>query len=92
MKRTDSHSLLVKLAREKMHEGIVRLTFIKADGTLRTAVATTSPEMVYAQTKSHRYWQGEDYTPFFDIKIGRWRSFNNDRLVSAEPLHAFEED
>lgn len=74
-----------------MHKGIVRLTFIKKNGETRVAVATTAPELVYAQTKSGQNWEDEYLTPFFDIELGRWRSFRNNRLVSVVNLHTFGE-
>lgn len=80
---------LVLQARELMRKGIVRLTFVKKNGETRIAIATTSPELVYAQTKSGENWEDNGITPFFDIKIGRWRSFRNKRLVAVENLHTF---
>lgn len=82
---------LAKLAQDLMHKGIVRLTFIKKNGETRVAVATTAPELVYAQTKSGQNWEDEYLTPFFDIELGRWRSFRNNRLVSVVNLHTFGE-
>lgn len=91
-KSTDSCStLLAKVARNKMHQGIAKIVFVKADGTVRTAIATTSDEVVAAQTKSHRYDYDENHTPFFDVRIGRWRSFRNDRLLSVESVLSFNE-
>lgn len=84
---TDSkNTLLANVARNKMHKGVVRIKFIKADGTLRTAIATTSDGVVGTQTKSGRYVYDENHTPFFDLNLGRWRSFRNDRLLSVETL------
>ena len=91
MTRTDSNPL-AKLAQDMMHKGIVRLTFIKKNGETRVAVATTAPNLVYAQTKSGQNWEDEFLTPFFDIELGRWRSFRNDRLVSVVNLHTFGEE
>lgn len=91
MTRTDSNPL-AKLAQDMMHKGIVRLTFIKKNGETRVAVATTATSLVYAQTKSGQNWEDEFLTPFFDIELGRWRSFRNERLVSVVNLHTFGEE
>lgn len=91
-KSTDSNAtLLANVARNKMHKGVARITFYKADGTLRTAIATTSDGVVGTQTKSRRYVYDENHTPFFDLNLGRWRSFCNDRLVSVESLGSYNE-
>lgn len=90
---TDSNvALLAKVARNKLHKGVVRITFIKADGTLRTAIATTSEGVVGNLTKSGKYFYDEMHTPFFDLNLGRWRSFRNDRLVSVESLGSYSEE
>lgn len=87
----EKNALLAKIARSKMHKGVARITFYKADGTLRTAIATTSDGVVGTQTKSGRYQYDENHTPFFDLNLGRWRSFCNDRLVSVESLGNYAE-
>lgn len=84
---TDSaQTLLVKVARNKMHEGIARITFRKVDGSFRTALATTSDAIIKTQTKTGRYLYDDNVTPFYDIEIGRWRSFRNSRLLSVESV------
>ena len=91
-KSTDSKdTLLANVARNKMHKGVVRIKFIKADGSIRTAIATTSDGVVNSLTKSHRYDYDSNHTPFFDLNIGRWRSYCNERLVSVEPLGDYED-
>lgn len=90
---TDSKdALLAKIAKDKMHEGVVRIKFIKADGTVRTAIATTSDGVVNSSTKCHKYLCDEGHTPFFDLNLGRWRSFCNDRLLSVEPLGDYRDE
>lgn len=89
---TDSaQTLLVKVARNKMHKGVARITFRKADGSIRTALATTSDGIVATQTKSGRYEYDANLTPFFDLEIGRWRSFRNSRLLSVESVGSYDE-
>lgn len=92
-KSTDSKdTLLANIARNKMHKGVVRIKFIKADGTIRTAIATTSDGVVGTQTKSGRYEYDQNHTPFFDLNLGRWRSFCNDRLLSVETLGDYRDE
>jgi len=89
---TDSkETLLANVARNKMHKGIVKLTFQKANGDIRVAIATTSEGIVATQTKSGRYLYDENHTPFFDLELGRWRSFCNDRLLEVETIKTFSE-
>lgn len=90
---TDFQSVaqFAEFARNKMHEGVVRIKFIKVNGESRSAIATTSWGVVGNVTKSHKYWFDDDHTPFFDLNIGRWRSYCNDRLVSVEPLGDYED-
>ena len=90
---TDSKdTLLANIARNKMHKGVVRIKFVKADGTIRTAIATTSDGVVRSLTKSHKYWYDGNHTPFFDLNLGRWRSFCNDRLRSVETLSDYRDE
>ena len=90
---TDSKdTLLANVARNKMHKGVVRIKFIKADGSIRTAIATTSDGVVASLTKSHNYWYDENHTPFFDLNLGRWRSFCNDRLLEVETLGDYRDE
>ena len=90
---TDSKdTLLANVARNKMHKGVVRIKLIKADGTLRTAIATTSDGVVASLTKSHQYWYDKEHTPFFDLNLGRWRSFRHDRLLSVETLGDYRDE
>lgn len=92
-KSTDSKdTLLANVARNKMHKGVVRIKFIKADGSLRTAIATTSDGVVASLTKSHRYEYDDNHTPFFDLNLGRWRSFCNDRLLEVETLGDYRDE
>lgn len=77
-------ALLAKIAREEMHKGVVRIKFQKRDGSIRTAIATTTEGIVGTQTKSGQYIADSQLTPFFDTNLGRWRSFRNDRLISVE--------
>ena len=90
---TDFQSVaqFAEFARNKMHEGVVRINFIKANGKGRTAIATTSWGVVGNVTKSGEYWFDKGHTPFFDLNIGRWRSYCNERLVSVEPLGDYED-
>lgn len=90
---TDSkETLLANIARNKMHKGVVKITFVKADGTIRTAIATTSEGVVRTQTKSGKYGYDDNHTPFFDLNLGRWRSFRNDRLLEVESLATYSEE
>ena len=92
-KSTDSKdTLLANVARNKMHKGVVRIKFTKADGTVRTAIATTSDGAVFEMTKSHRYDYDENHTPFFDVNLGQWRSFRNDRLLEVETLGDYRDE
>ena len=92
-KSTDSKdTLLANVARNKMHKGVVRIKFIKADGSIRTAIATTSDGVVASLTKSHNYLYDENHTPFFDLNLGRWRSFCNDRLLEVETLGDYRDE
>ena len=66
-------------------KGVVRISFNKKDGTLRTMDATTYGPMIPAEFQpkhedSRNY--SDEVQRVFDTEINEWRSFRWDSLVS----------
>jgi hypothetical protein len=70
-----------------MTSGIVRVTFLKANGETRTAEATRNMDLIPAELQPKGSGSNKVSTaqPFFEIGKG-WRSFSISRLISWEAL------
>jgi hypothetical protein len=65
---------------------ILRVTFIKKDGTERVMKCTRSLGMIPTEfhPKGGERKQSEDIFPVFDLSIQGWRSFRLDSIISIE--------
>ena len=72
-------------------KGVVRISFNKKDGTLRTMDATTYGPMIPAEYQpkheDERNYSNE-VQRVFDTEINEWRSFRWDSLVSYTTVFA----
>lgn len=96
-----SQSLALKQAwwfesfRDALSVGFARFTYIKKDGTTRTALGTRSPILIPAD-KAPKFpveinkWEDVVKTfPYFDIEKGEWRSFNVLNFRSLDQVWRF---
>ena len=72
-----------------LYLGLVKLTFTKKDGTIRTLTATQEPMRIpfHKQPKTtltQESIQSGTACPVFDIDLQEWRSFCWDHLLKAE--------
>lgn len=72
--------------KEALREGIVKITFEKADGEKRTMLATTKEGIaVIVESKTGRSKKENlDVCVVFDTEKQEWRSFRWDRLTNVE--------
>lgn len=71
--------------KEKLHEGIVNVTFIKKDGTERKMRCTLKADLLPAQTDLEESVQKKAPNPevlaVFDVEKDGWRSFRYDSII-----------
>ena len=70
-----------------LKEEIIQLVYRKSDGSVREALATTNPNVIYSKG-AVPYGKGkakatEDVITYFDMAKKAWRSFRFDRLISV---------
>ena len=78
----------IRTLKAEMAKRIVRITFLKKDGTITTRFATTLPSM----TQSHINGRGlpadtRNVVVFWDCEAegeNKWRSFRYEKLISYE--------
>ena len=78
----------IRTLKAEMAKRIVRLTFLKKDGTITTRFATTLPSM----TRNHVNGRGlpadvRNVVVFWDCEAegkNKWRSFRYEKLISYE--------
>lgn len=67
--------------KKAMSEGVVEFSFIKVDGkSVRKAVATTNKEYYSYEFKGNST-RNPTNIPFWDMKIGEWRSFSSSSKI-----------
>lgn len=72
--------------KNKMHDGVVTFTYLKKDGSERTAKGTLNLEtMGQDNAPKGTGFETPDYTTrYFDMEKSSWRSFTNVNLVSID--------
>lgn len=66
-----------------MKEGVVKVTFVKADGTIREMDCTLMSYLL-PETKGNKREPNPDLMVVFDIEIEAWRSFRKDSVLDIE--------
>lgn len=66
--------------KEKIHTGVVNVTFTKVDGSLRTMVCTLAPYLLPETGGSGRKPSPETMV-VFDLEAEAWRSFRKASVV-----------
>ena len=73
-----------------LQNGVTNVTFVKADGSLRTMKATLDPVVIpspaipnshLSESKKEKV-QNDDVCKVWDTEAGAWRSFRYDRIKS----------
>lgn len=76
--------------REQLAQRVCKIVFTKADGTVRTMAATTSPKLVaelggvYERKTDRVRAVSTDQQAVFDTELRQWRSFSPQALISIE--------
>lgn len=70
--------------RKQLHEGVVRVTFKKANGDLREMDATLADYLLPEIKGKGSTHSGDETTIVFDLDKNAWRSFRHDRVVHVE--------
>jgi hypothetical protein len=77
----------------KQFKGYLRVTFVKADGSLRKLRGTMNLELMPKEWRDRRYEHKAgrvNATAIFDLDIEEWRSFRNDSIVEVNILPEIE--
>jgi hypothetical protein len=73
----------------KQFKGYLRVTFVKADGSLRKLRGTMNIDLMPKEWRDRRYEHKAgrvNATAIFDLDIEEWRSFRNDSIVEVSIL------
>lgn len=72
-----------ELIKEAMRNGVVVVTFLKADGTVREMQCTLA-EFLLPETAGSGRPSNDGVVVVFDLEIEQWRSFRKDRVINVE--------
>jgi len=80
--------------RDAINNGFARFTYIKKDGTTRTALGTRAPSLIPVDKAPKALPEGvwEDTVkaiPYFDLDKNEWRSFSILNFVSIDRVWRF---
>ena len=73
----------------KQFKGYLRVTFVKADGSLRKLRGTMNIDLMPKEWRDRRYEHKAgrvNATAIFDLDIEEWRSFRNDSIIEVSIL------
>ena len=81
----------------KQFKGYLRVTFVKADGSVRKLRGTMNPELMPQEWRDRKYnhnaggfYSISTSTTIFDLDIEEWRSFRNDSIVEVHIIQGIE--
>ena len=83
--------------RDALSNGFARFTYLKKDGTYRTALGTRSPLLIPADKvpkcpQNNEEWEERaNAIPYFDLEKNEWRSFTVLNFVSLDEVWKFNE-
>lgn len=75
------------ILKENLHKGVVKVVFIKKDGTLREMMATLNEDLIPEDKKPKGTGKKTENTNTFsvyDVEADGWRSFNYDRVKEID--------
>lgn len=77
-------AMMIDNLKEKMKHGVAHFVFRKKNGDLREAWGTTQSNLAKAMTNGNgRSREQYATTAFFDVTLGKWRSFRWESLVQV---------
>lgn len=76
----------VNILKEKMRSGEVKFTYLKKDGSERTARGTLNIDIMGTENapKGTGDVYNDNVTRYFDLNSNGWRSFINSELINIE--------
>ncbi len=82
--------------RDALSNGFARFTYIKKDGTKRTALGTRADSLIPLDKMPNTYDSDEikdtvKAIPYFDLEKNKWRSFNVLNFVSLDNVWKFND-
>ena len=83
---TENLTEALTLLKNRMHEGVVSFTYLKKDGSERTAKGTLNIDTMGAENapKGVQNVSYDTATRYYDMNSEGWRSFTNINLVSID--------
>lgn len=84
--RTKFNELTAKAIRSVLRDSVVKVTFAKADGTPRTIVGTTHPDLIPLDDENKEYEavdeaSGQTQVRIYELDKKQWRSFVIERII-----------
>lgn len=79
--------MTVNEIKQAMKKGVVNLTYVKKNGEVRYAKATTSHQTISDAGYVNAGGEGPSrygYISYWDLEKGGWRCFDADKLLEAE--------
>lgn len=74
----------IDLLKKYLHEGVVQVTFTKADGSERGMNCTLKedllPKIMPTTTYATKYLDNKDVIRIYDVDVEGWRSFRYDSV------------
>ena len=83
---TENLTESLQLLKQKLHDGEVSFTYLKKDGSERTARGTLNVQVMGEENspKGMDYNKNDDVTRYYDLNSNGWRSFTNVNLISID--------
>lgn len=83
---TENLTESLALLKSRMHDGEVKFTYQKKDGSERTARGTLNVQVMGEENspKGMDYNKSDDVTRYYDLNSNGWRSFTNVNLISID--------
>ena len=83
---TENLTESLALLKSRMHDGEVSFTYLKKDGSERTARGTLNVQVMGEENspKGMDYNKSDDVTRYYDLNSNGWRSFTNVNLISID--------
>lgn len=83
---TENLTEALTLLKSRMHEGVVSFTYLKKDGSERTAKGTLNIDTMGTENapKGVQNVANDTATRYYDMNSEGWRSFTNINLVSID--------
>lgn len=67
--------------KESLNSGVVKLRFVKSDGSIRSMRATTNRTLFSYEFKGEGQIENSNITTMWDLDKNAWRRMKNDSLI-----------